>query len=93
LGVDDPNYIITTNFDYWNHDIREYFDWTAGEIGRPRRIEAEKILNASSVITPEVLWNTINAKGVIAIAKDATMMQGVMNVESGYFNVSSPIDF
>jgi len=92
LGVDDPRYIITTNFDYWNHDIREYFDWTAGEIGTPRRIVAERILNASEVITPEVLWQTINAKGVFAHVVDYTIMQGVMNVETGYFNVSSPVD-
>ena len=56
LGIDDPRYIITTNFDYWNHDIREYFDWTAGEIGTPRRVVAQTFLNSSKVLTPEVLW-------------------------------------
>jgi len=93
LGVDDPRYIITTNFDYWNHDIREYFDWTAGEIGTPRRIVAERFLNKTDILTPEVLYETINLKGVIAIKNDSTIMQGIMNVETGYFNVSSPINF
>ena len=74
LGIDDPRYIITTNFDYWNHDIREYFDPTAGEIGTPRRIVAERFLNNTKVITPGVLWETINLKGVIAITNDSTIM-------------------
>jgi len=39
-----------------------------------------------------VLWQTINAKGVFAYIIDYTIMQGVMNVETGYFNVSSPVD-
>ena len=92
LGIDDPRYIITTNFDYWNHDIREYFDPTAGEIGTPRRIAAERVLNSSKVLTPNVLFETINAKGVIANTFEFTIMQGVMNVETGYFNVSGPYD-
>lgn len=36
----EDKYIIITNFDYWDHDIREWFDYTTGEIGTPRRIVA-----------------------------------------------------
>jgi len=90
LGVDDDRYIIVTNFDYWDHDIREYFDYTAGEIGSPRRINAEKVLNNTNSITPEILYETLNTKGVIATSSDATIYQVIMNVETGYFNGSSP---
>lgn len=80
------DYIIITNFDYFFHDIREWFDPTGGQIGAPRRIAAQTILNASDVLTGEVLFNTINAKGVIA----DTIFQAVMNVELGLWNVSQP---
>lgn len=73
LGVDSDKYIIVTNFDYWDHDIREYLDPTAGEIGVPRRIVAETILNNTKSITPELLYEVINTKGVKAITNDSTI--------------------
>lgn len=66
--------------------IREYFDPTGGQIGHPRRIAAQELLNASAVLTPEVLFETINHKGVIA----DTIFQAVMSVETGLWNVSQP---
>lgn len=80
------DYIIITNFDFFFKDIREYFDPTGGQIGVPRRTVAQKLLNASSVITPELLFNVINAKGVLA----DTIFQAIMNVETGLWNVSQP---
>lgn len=81
------DYIIITNFDYFFHDIREYFDPTGGQIGRPRRIVAQKALNASAVLTPEVLFSAIDMTGVIATD---TIFQAIMNVETGLWNVSLP---
>eukprot|EP00041_Stephanoeca_diplocostata_P025318 m.659522 g.659522 ORF g.659522 m.659522 type:complete len:396 (+) comp22724_c2_seq3:2070-3257(+) len=87
VNVDErADYIIITNFDFFNHDIREYFDPTGGQIGYPRRIAAQKVLNSTDVLTPEVLFETINHKGVIA----DTIFQAVMNVETGLWNVSIP---
>mmetsp|Transcript_43487 Transcript_43487/g.60374 ORF Transcript_43487/g.60374 Transcript_43487/m.60374 type:complete len:344 (+) Transcript_43487:1-1032(+) len=80
------DYIIITNFDFFFHDFREYFDPTGGQIGHPRRIAAQEFLNASTVLTPEVLFETINHKGVIA----DTIFQAVMSVEAGLWNVSQP---
>jgi len=80
------DYIIMTNFDFYFHDFREFFDPTGGQIGYPRRVEAQKLLNASAVLTPEVLFNTINHKGVLA----DTIFQAVISVETGLWNVSQP---
>lgn len=80
------DYIIITNFDFFWHDIREWFDPTGGKIGHPRRIAAQAVLNASAVLTPEVLFNAINHKGVIA----DTIFQALINVELGLWNVSQP---
>lgn len=82
------DYIIVTNFDYWYHDIREYFDPTSQfGIGHSRRKSAQKILNSSSVITEEVLWKTISDKGVEATD---TVFQALINVETGIWNVTLP---
>lgn len=88
VNFDEPEeYIIMTNFDFFFHDFREYFDPTNHMIGHPRRIFAQKLLNASlDSLTPEVLYDTINAKGVIA----DTIFQAIMNVENGVWNVSIP---
>jgi hypothetical protein len=66
--------------------IREYFDPTGGEVGHPRRVAAQEFLNASAVLTPEVLFEAINHKGVIA----DTIFQAVMSIETGLWNVSQP---
>lgn len=82
------DYLIITNFDYWNHDDREKFDPSGGKgIGHPRRPAAQKILNASQALTPEVLYRTISDFEVQA--KD-TIFQAIMNVETGLWNVSMP---
>ena len=58
------DYIIMTNFDFFHHDVREYFDPTGGQVGYPRRVAAQKMLNATAIhtLTPEYLFETINAK-------------------------------
>ena len=69
------------------HDIREWFDPTGSKgIGHPRRIEAQKLLNSTSDLTPEFLFSVIDAPGVFA----DTIFQAVMNVETGLWNVSQP---
>jgi len=89
LGKPNPemrdDYIIITNFDFWWHDFREWFDPTGGAFFKPRRIVAQEIMNATKVLTPQVLFDVISAKGVIA---GETVFQSVMNVETGLFNVS-----
>mmetsp|Transcript_63609 Transcript_63609/g.138465 ORF Transcript_63609/g.138465 Transcript_63609/m.138465 type:complete len:400 (-) Transcript_63609:211-1410(-) len=82
------DYIIITNFDFFYHDIREWFDPTGGKgIGHPRRIAAQKLLNASSSLTPEVLMSTISEMEVMA--KD-TIFQAIINVEKGIWQVGKP---
>jgi len=83
------DYIIITNFDFYFHDIREDFDPTGGGGGldKPsRRVAAQRLLNASKVLTPDVLFDTINAKYVLA----DTIFQSIINVEKGIWNVSQP---
>ena len=76
-------YVIVTNFDYWWHDVREYFDPTGGHLGLPRRVAAQRILNASLnaglALTPELMNATISADGVLA----DTIFQAVADVEVG----------
>ena len=84
------DYIIITNFDYFWHDIREWFDPTGGGgFGKEsRRVAAQKILNETQVgtITSEVLFTTLNHKDVLA----DTVFQAIINVEKGIWNISQP---
>jgi hypothetical protein len=81
-------YIIITNFDYFWKDVREWFDPTGGKgVGHPRRQAAQRILNSSKALTPEVLYATIS--DVEVMAKD-TIFQAIINVEAGLWNVSLP---
>jgi len=93
LGQSNPecrsDYIIITNFDFWWGDIREWFDPTGG-LGHPRRLTAQKILNATSPLTPEVIFSALSAKGVMATGGDDTIFQGMFNVEKGLWNISLP---
>ncbi len=61
-------------------------DPTGGHILNPRRIVAQRKLNASAAITPELLYETINTKGVLA----DTVFQAIMSVQAGLWNVSQP---
>jgi len=82
------DYVIITNFDFVYHDVREWFDPTGGKgIGHPRRLAAQRVLNASDALTPEVLFSAINDFGVTA---GDTIFQAVMSVEKGLWNVSLP---
>ena len=70
------------------HDFREYFDPTGGKMFHPRRIAAQKLLNATDLgsIDGEALFNIINAEGVLA----DTIFQAVINVEQDMWNISQP---
>jgi hypothetical protein len=86
-NFDEPeDYIIITNFDFFYHDVREWFDPTGGKIAHPRRIAAQKLLNASATLDPATLYSIINAEGVIA----DTIFQVVVNVEKDLWNASQP---
>ena len=57
-------YVIVTNFDYWWHDVREYFDPTGGHVGlrgASRRNILNASLNAGLALTPELLNATVSA--------------------------------
>lgn len=84
------DYIIMTNFDYFWHDLREWFDPTGEQghgLGKPRRLAAQKVLNASVPLTADVMWSAINNLGDMAAD---TIFQALMNVELGVWNVSKP---
>jgi len=95
------SYIIMTNFDFFYHDIREWFDPTGGEMFRPRRLVAQGLLNATlasgRALTPKVLFDVINAEGVLAGGNDSegggdgTIFQALINVELDLWNVSIPV--
>lgn len=57
-----------------------------GGLKPSRRVEAQKILNSTAILTADVLFNTINHKLVIA----DTIFQAIINVEKGIWNVSQP---
>mmetsp|Transcript_110411 Transcript_110411/g.321458 ORF Transcript_110411/g.321458 Transcript_110411/m.321458 type:complete len:543 (-) Transcript_110411:349-1977(-) len=81
------DYIIMTNFDYFWGDVREWFDPTGGNgMFHPRRLAAQKQLNATEVLTPDALFATINNKAVLA----DTIFQALINVEKKVWNVSQP---
>jgi len=80
------DYIIVTNFDYYWHDIREWFDYTSRiGLGHSRRVNAMKIMNSTATLTPEALFATINDDGVAATD---TIFQAVMSIDAGLWNVS-----
>merc|ERR1719183_873969 len=82
------DYIIVTNFDYFYRDIREWFDPTSQKgLFHPRRIAAQKRLNASKALTPDVVFSVIDDDDVRATD---TIYQALMSVEAGMFNVSLP---
>jgi len=63
-----------TNYDFWDHDVREYKD--------QRRFGVIKALDAAAVINKDVLFETLNRIDVI---QKTTIYQGIMNVETGFF--------
>jgi hypothetical protein len=94
LTLGQPNYgcrddyIIVTNFDFWDHDIKEWFDPTSEKgLFHPRRIAAQKLLNTSEALTPDVVFSVIDDDNVRATD---TIYQALMSVEAGVFNVSLP---
>ena len=84
------SYVIVTNWDFWWHDVREWFDPT-GRVGIPRRVAAQRILNASLnaglSLTPELLNATVSACGVLA----DTIFQAVADVETGLWSIAQPV--
>jgi len=59
-------------------------------LGTPRRVAAQRILNATlqagGNLTGELLFDTLNAKDVLA----DTIFQAIINVERDLWNVSIP---
>jgi hypothetical protein len=87
LGPNKNDYILMTNFDYWDHDFKEWLDPTSIHFGHSRRIGAEKILNASTNINSDQLYKTLNDDEVVA--KD-TIFQALMNVETDSYKTFLP---
>jgi hypothetical protein len=88
IDLAQNRFIIMTNFDYVYHDHKEWLDPTCLKgIGHSRRIGAERILNKSAVITPELLYSVLNDEAVMA---PDTIFQAIMNVEKSIYNTSLP---
>jgi len=88
LGPNPKDYIIITNFDYWDHDVKEWLDPTVvAGIGHSRRVGAEKILNKTETITADVLLKVLNDRTVMA--KD-TIFQAIINVEKDVYQTQLP---
>jgi hypothetical protein len=87
LGPNKNDYIIMTNFDYWDHDFKEWLDPTSIHFGHSRRIGAERILNASKNINYDQLYKVMNSDEVIA--KD-TIFQAYMNVQTNSYKTFLP---
>ena len=70
--------------------INPYHNPTGGGgLGKPSRREAaQSVLNSTVLnkITPEVLFETLNHKDVLA----DTVFQAIINVELGIWNISQP---
>jgi len=87
LGPQKNDYIIITNFDYWDHDFKEWLDPTSIHFRHSRRIGAERLLNSSSDIDFKTLYKTMNDEEVIA--KD-TIFQAFMNVQTDSYKSFLP---
>jgi hypothetical protein len=87
LGPNKNDYIIMTNFDFWDQDFKEWFDPTSIHFGHSRRIGAETLLNKSSNINFDYLYKTMNDDEVIA--KD-TIFQMFANVEKDTYKTFLP---
>eukprot|EP00746_Dinoflagellata_sp_MGD_P017058 gnl/MRDRNA2_/MRDRNA2_138895_c0_seq1.p1 gnl/MRDRNA2_/MRDRNA2_138895_c0~~gnl/MRDRNA2_/MRDRNA2_138895_c0_seq1.p1 ORF type:complete len:505 (-),score=84.48 gnl/MRDRNA2_/MRDRNA2_138895_c0_seq1:38-1444(-) len=87
LGPNRNDYVVITNFDYWDHDFKEWLDPTSIHFGHARRIGAEKILNASTNINFEQLYKVMSDQEVMA--KD-TIFQAFMNVETDTYQSFLP---
>jgi len=88
LGPNKNDYILITNFDFWDHDIKEWFDYTSIHgLGHSRRIGAETILNASKNINYDVLYKTVSDDEVMATD---TIFQAFFNVEKDSYKSFLP---
>jgi len=87
LGPNRNDYIIVTNFDYWDHDLKEVLDPTSLHFGHARRVGAETLLNASKNINRAELYMVVNDENVMATD---TIMQAFMNVEEDIFESFLP---
>jgi len=88
LGPNSKDYIIMTNFDYWDHDLKEWLDPTGlAGLGHSRRLGAERILNKSDAITRDLLLKVLIDHSVMA--KD-TIFQAIINVEKDSYQTQLP---
>jgi hypothetical protein len=82
----DDRYLLMTNFDWTKHDLKEYLK-EPRVMYLTRRIKAQKLLNESQVITPQLLESVINDGDVM---ESNTLFQALMNVEKDMYNTSLP---
>jgi len=87
LGPNKNDYILITNFDFWDHDKKEWLDPTSIHFGHSRRVGAETLLNASNNINYEYLRKVMSDDEVMA--KD-TIFQAFMNVEANSYRTFLP---
>jgi len=87
LGPNKNDYIAITNFDFWDHDKKEWLDPTSIHFGHSRRIGVERLLNKSDNINFDQLYATLNDDEVIA--KD-TIFQMLANVETDSYKTFLP---
>ncbi|CAK0831053.1 unnamed protein product, partial [Prorocentrum cordatum] len=64
--LEGNDYIIITNFDYWDHDFKEWLDPTALHFGHSRRVGAERLLNKSRNISFTELYAVMTDEAVMA---------------------------
>jgi len=91
------DYVVMTNFDFYWHDVREYFDPTSGcvpalhpETCPTRRVNAEAVLDGTraGALSPATLFAAIDSPGTFA--PDGTIFQATIDVAAGLWNVSQP---
>jgi hypothetical protein len=84
MDLGKNRYILMTNFDYLYNDPKENIMW---EKEVSRREKAQRILNASKVITPALLQQVITDDQVQI---GATIFQAMMSVKHGVYNSTLP---
>lgn len=84
MDLGKNRYILMTNFDYMYDDPKEWIMW---EKEVSRRVRAQKLLNESKVITPELLQRVITDDNV---QNGATFFQALMSVEHNMYNTTLP---
>jgi N-acylethanolamine-hydrolysing acid amidase len=86
IDLGKHRYIIMTNFDYTTGDEKEWYGPNSHK-GESRRERAQKILDDSDVITPQLLQDVLNDEHVM---HDNLLFQAMINVEHGTYDTALP---